>query len=134
MVETSELERAVGQVKIDQERRWPWLKDVGLGQTNKKGSSMHLGDEARRQDQEDCWFRRDRKERNVTAFGQSAFTESLLRLGLGGLHGSGISIQAVAPAAVKGLWLIAFLHFYYTKLQEARPTLSLDALDLKLHA
>lgn len=50
---------------------------------------------------------------HVTAFGYAAFAESLLRIGIGRMHSSGVSIQASAPGGVKGLWLMSFLRYQF---------------------
>merc|ERR1712232_811571 len=51
----------------------------------------------------------------TAAFGHTAFVESLLRISLQYLSGSGVAVQSAAPAGVKCLWLIAFLHYHFDK-------------------
>merc|ERR1711972_640516 len=86
---TTELEKAVGQVKADLQRRYPWLSEVGLHQTA-KGGNTNLGDEILRLNEDSSWYRTDKENKAITAFGPAAFTESLLRITLRGLHSSSI--------------------------------------------
>jgi hypothetical protein len=132
-VETIELEKAVSLVKRDQLRRWPWLKEVGLFQTTKTGGNGNLGDEMLRLDEIQCWFNKEKETKTVTAFGVAAFTESLFRIALVGLHGSSVAIQAAAPAGVKCLWLISFLRFQFDQLSASHRKLHLNPLDRNLH-
>mmetsp|Transcript_147259 Transcript_147259/g.274307 ORF Transcript_147259/g.274307 Transcript_147259/m.274307 type:complete len:1397 (-) Transcript_147259:89-4279(-) len=120
-LETSEIEKAVVQVRKDQKRRFPWLKDEEAAE----GGANALGDEARRLDDEDVWFQREAlaeaNNQHVTAFGYAAFAESLVRVGIGRMHSSGVSIQASAPGGVKGMWLMTFLRYQFLMLLQDSP-------------
>lgn len=111
-IATSGVEQAVTQVRKDCVRRFPWLANSPEWAATEDGTmsmNQSLGDEARRFDDEDVWFRQPDTPQPVTAFGHAAFAESLLRIGFNHMHGSGVASQAVAPGGVKCLWLVAFL-------------------------
>lgn len=53
------------------------------------------------------------------AFGLAAFIETLLLLGFAHLFRDGVAVKASAPGGIKGLWVMTFLSYQFTRLLEA---------------
>jgi len=136
MLDPVEMEKAVECVQKDQRRRWP---SRGVDEV-RSSSTSPLGEEARRLSNQPIQFGSTNADADggrrssfdsasglnpggceVTnaAFGEAAFTETLLFLGMKHMHGDRAVIKASAPGGVRGLWLIAFLHHSYQNLVDA---------------